>query len=336
MAMLHRRCCVSRTSVFRVPVLKALTGHVTGTRLGSATYARAARFDLSVCTACSGSQFPLRNLHRPFRPHLAVSGHRTSSIRAQKKAEDAGSAVESINKPTSGEPAAADEPKPVKSRVRKKKADAATIAARAGSNSSQQGVQIDEKPLAASPPSTEEVLKVTALNEPAAASEPKPLKTRGRRRTAALAPAAENIEDAPGQQQRHSDVTANAASTSGTEEALRESTVEEATASDETKPVKGRERKKKAATAPAPEPEKYLPIEQNGQPSLDLHANVPPGNHWQDVKSWVVFSDLHVGFKTADVACQILRRVRLEAAARDAGILFLGRPTAVTCWECLV
>ena len=38
----------------------------------------------------------------------------------------------------------------------------------------------------------------------------------------------------------------------------------------------------------------------------------------------LVFSDLHVSLKTLDTCCQVLRRVREEAAARDAGILFLG------------
>lgn len=38
----------------------------------------------------------------------------------------------------------------------------------------------------------------------------------------------------------------------------------------------------------------------------------------------LVFSDLHVSPKTLDTCCQVLRRVREEAAAREAGILFLG------------
>lgn len=71
----------------------------------------------------------------------------------------------------------------------------------------------------------------------------------------------------------------------------------------------------------------------NGKPPLpavDLTANVPQGDHWQEVKRWVVFSDLHVSPKTEEVACEVLRRVCKEAAARDAGILFLGE-LSVNC-----
>ena len=62
------------------------------------------------------------------------------------------------------------------------------------------------------------------------------------------------------------------------------------------------------------------------QSQIDLHADAPAGTHWQGIQSWVVFSDLHVSLKTADVACQVLRRVREEAEARNAGVLFLGKP----------
>ncbi|KAK9831419.1 hypothetical protein WJX81_003210 [Elliptochloris bilobata] len=48
------------------------------------------------------------------------------------------------------------------------------------------------------------------------------------------------------------------------------------------------------------------------------------GVDWQAVKRWLVFSDLHVSTKTVDTCCQVLRCVREEAAARDAGVLFLG------------
>ncbi len=60
-------------------------------------------------------------------------------------------------------------------------------------------------------------------------------------------------------------------------------------------------------------------------PAVDLAANVPQSGDWASVKRWVVFSDLHVSHKTVDVACQVLRRVREEAVARDAGVLFLGK-----------
>ena len=38
----------------------------------------------------------------------------------------------------------------------------------------------------------------------------------------------------------------------------------------------------------------------------------------------LVFSDLHVSTKTVDTCCRVLQCVREEAAARDAGIIFLG------------
>ncbi|KAK9914871.1 hypothetical protein WJX75_001641 [Coccomyxa subellipsoidea] len=59
-------------------------------------------------------------------------------------------------------------------------------------------------------------------------------------------------------------------------------------------------------------------------PSVNLAAAIPQGGEWDNVKRWVVFSDLHVSHKTVDIACQVLRRVRKEAEARDAGVLFLG------------
>jgi DNA repair exonuclease SbcCD ATPase subunit len=41
-------------------------------------------------------------------------------------------------------------------------------------------------------------------------------------------------------------------------------------------------------------------------------------------RSWVCFSDLHLTAATQAVAMQVLERVHAEAAARDAGVLFLG------------
>ena len=95
----------------------------------------------------------------------------------------------------------------------------------------------------------------------------------------------------------------------------------------ERKTAKRRRRpKKQAAPGPSEEQADNASGQQlSAQPQIDLHADLPAGTHWQDVQSWVVFSDLHVSLKTADVACQVLRRVREEAEARNAGILFLGK-----------
>lgn len=83
---------------------------------------------------------------------------------------------------------------------------------------------------------------------------------------------------------------------------------------------------KQAAPGPSGEQADNASGQQlSAQPQIDLHADVPAGAHWQGIQSWVVFSDLHVSLKTADVACQVLRRVRKEAEARNAGILFLGK-----------
>lgn len=50
------------------------------------------------------------------------------------------------------------------------------------------------------------------------------------------------------------------------------------------------------------------------------------GKRWDKVDKWVMFSDLHVSVKTLDVCIRVLQKIKREAAARKAGILFLGRP----------
>lgn len=100
----------------------------------------------------------------------------------------------------------------------------------------------------------------------------------------------------------------------------------------EKQPVKRRVRKKKAAEAVAEPPEPTCHAEP--LPPVDLAANVPTGQHWDDVRQWVVFSDLHVSVKTVEVACQVLQRVREEAAARNAGVLFLGAPCKFLLASC--
>ena len=90
---------------------------------------------------------------------------------------------------------------------------------------------------------------------------------------------------------------------------------------------KKRGRKKKAAKDVDTETQQCASssISASALRSVDLAANIPLGSDWGKVKRWVVFSDLHVSHKTVDVACQVLRRVREEAEARKAGVLFLGK-----------
>lgn len=84
---------------------------------------------------------------------------------------------------------------------------------------------------------------------------------------------------------------------------------------------RGRKKKAEQEVQPAVSSNEEAPV----LPVVDLAASVPQGGEWGSVKRWVVFSDLHVSHKTVDVACQVLRRVREEAVARDAGVLFLGK-----------
>ena len=156
----------------------------------------------------------------------------------------------------------------------------------------------------------------TTLLDHAAAEEVKPAKKAGRKKkgdTAAAAAAAEQ-----------GDVALQAASDVSITEAAQSSDVGNRAATDEPKPVKRRTRKKKEAATAAPQHHEDIPSQHTVSVDIDLHANAPKSAHWQRVDSWVVFSDLHVGLRTVDVACQVLQRVREEAAARNAGILFLG------------
>ena len=155
-----------------------------------------------------------------------------------------------------------------------------------------------------------------SLLDPSAAEDVKPATRGGRKRkveTAAAAAAAE-----PGGKDSH-EVTDSSTADVGTS-----SSVGQPAAADEPKPVKRRTRKKKESSTAAAQHHKDTPSQQTVQPYNDLHANAPKGAHWQRVDSWVVFSDLHVGLRTINVACEVLQRVREEAAARNAGILFLG------------
>lgn len=98
---------------------------------------------------------------------------------------------------------------------------------------------------------------------------------------------------------------------------------------------KKRGRKKKATEAAELQPVSRRDSDE-ALPAVDLAANVPQRGDWASVKRWVVFSDLHVSHKTVDVSCQVLRRVREEAVARDAGVLFLGKQPPTLHTACMV
>ena len=102
---------------------------------------------------------------------------------------------------------------------------------------------------------------------------------------------------------------------------------------DDPKPAKKRGRRKKAeAAAPKSLTAESLQHQSKSQPQVDLQFNLPQGAHWHSIKTWVVFSDLHVSLKTAEVACQVLQRVREEAYTRNAGVLFLGKSLHLYCF----
>ena len=92
---------------------------------------------------------------------------------------------------------------------------------------------------------------------------------------------------------------------------------------------------RKVATRPA----KMDPSSQPHQASQGAAATISPhvgplalgpaGKRWQGVSKWIVFTDLHVSPRTLDVCLEVLRRVKQEAKAQDAGIVFLGE--AVAC-----
>ena len=43
------------------------------------------------------------------------------------------------------------------------------------------------------------------------------------------------------------------------------------------------------------------PTQEASPEGSALAIHVPEGDHWRDIKKWVVFSDLHVSAKTAEV-----------------------------------
>ena len=80
--------------------------------------------------------------------------------------------------------------------------------------------------------------------------------------------------------------------------------------------------------------------ESAAQPDGDTSTTIPDLHFWSPTSSssssattswsssppsrWVLFSDLHVTPRTLPICLDVLRRVRDEAAARSAGVLFLG------------
>ncbi|KAJ9530146.1 hypothetical protein QJQ45_023431 [Haematococcus lacustris] len=86
------------------------------------------------------------------------------------------------------------------------------------------------------------------------------------------------------------------------------------------------------ATTPSPpsapgrgiEAEPLQPEAAVGLAALHQGQVPPPGSKAWTTRLWVVFSDLHVSVRTLPTCLQVLRRVRAEAKARGAGVLFLG------------
>lgn len=62
-------------------------------------------------------------------------------------------------------------------------------------------------------------------------------------------------------------------------------------------------------------------------PAVDLSLHVPRGPQWEAAvlpQRWLAFSDLHVSNRTRRTCLAVLEAVHEAAAARGAGILFLG------------
>ena len=57
----------------------------------------------------------------------------------------------------------------------------------------------------------------------------------------------------------------------------------------------------------------------------------PKGKRWDTVEKWVIFSDLHVSVKTLDICLSVLQKIKKEAVARKAGIVFLGEAGEAIC-----
>ena len=183
-------------------------------------------------------------------------------------------------------------------------------------------------------PTSAQNVNEPALLNPAAAEDLKPAKKGGRKKKADTGSLAEHGDAAASRQAPQGSVVSYAAGALSLASASTDPGFGKPAAADEPKPVKRRQRKKQAATTAAAQHDDNSGSQQVLRLCPDLHANAPDGAHWQRVESWVVFSDLHVGLRTIDVACQVLQRVREEAAARNAGILFLGRPLSGRKYGC--
>ena len=66
--------------------------------------------------------------------------------------------------------------------------------------------------------------------------------------------------------------------------------------------------------------------------NLATGPDKPKGKRWETVDKWVMFSDLHVSVKTLNVCISVLRKIKKEAVARKAGIVFLGNATNLKAW----
>ena len=71
--------------------------------------------------------------------------------------------------------------------------------------------------------------------------------------------------------------------------------------------------------------------------NLATDPDRPKGKRWENVDKWVMFSDLHVSVKTLSVCISVLRKIKKEAVARKAGIVFLGKAIRSTaCGDVLL
>ena len=66
--------------------------------------------------------------------------------------------------------------------------------------------------------------------------------------------------------------------------------------------------------------------------NLATGSDKPKGKRWESINKWVMFSDLHVSAKTLNVCISVLRKIKKEAVARKAGIVFLGNAMTQKAW----
>lgn len=78
----------------------------------------------------------------------------------------------------------------------------------------------------------------------------------------------------------------------------------------------------------------FLAASEVSAPYKDLDAadDKLKGKQWDSLDRWVMFSDLHVSTRSLDTCIEVLRQIRHEAVARNAGILFLGTSRVAHQW----